>query len=64
MAYPDLPQGPTFWRCPECGNENLFRANGIGHIECGQCHKLWTEQQLLEAHARAHPQAKAAAPAP
>jgi uncharacterized C2H2 Zn-finger protein len=56
MAYPDLPTGPTFWRCPDCGNETLFRASGIAHIECGRCHKVWTEQQLVEAHASAHPE--------
>jgi ribosomal protein S27E len=54
MAYPDLPLSPTFWQCPECGDATLFRASGIAHIECGSCHKVWTEPQLVEAHARAH----------
>jgi uncharacterized protein (DUF983 family) len=53
MAYPDLPPSPTFWRCPKCGNETLFRASGTTHIVCGQCGSVWTEDQLLEAHARA-----------
>jgi len=53
MAYPDLPPGPTFWRCGNCSNESLFRAAGTGHIECGQCHQVWTLEQLKEAHARA-----------
>ena len=57
MAYPDLPPGATFWRCPECGNESLFRASGIGRIECAQCTQMSTEQRLLQAHARAHPEA-------
>jgi transcription initiation factor TFIIIB Brf1 subunit/transcription initiation factor TFIIB len=63
MAYPDLPPSPTFWRCPECGNENLFRASGIAHIECVRCGKVWTEQQLIEAHRRAHPETAQAAAA-
>jgi uncharacterized protein (DUF983 family) len=54
MAYPDLPPGPTFWRCPNCGNETLFRASGTRHIECGRCGQVWTLQQLKDAHARAH----------
>jgi len=56
MAYPDLPPGLTFWRCPNCGNETLFRAAGLGHIECGQCHQVLTVQQLKGVHARAHAQ--------
>jgi ribosomal protein S27E len=56
VAYPDLPPGPTFWRCPKCGNETLFRASGIAHIECARCGNFWTEQQLVEAHAKAHPE--------
>jgi uncharacterized protein (DUF983 family) len=55
MAYPDLPPSPTFWRCPACGNESLFYACGIARITCGKCGKVWTEAQLLEAHAKAHP---------
>jgi len=54
MAYPDLPPGPTFWRCPDCGNETLFRAAGTAHIECVRCHQVWTVQQLKGAHAREH----------
>jgi phage FluMu protein Com len=56
MAYPDLPPGPTFWRCPNCGNETLFRASGVAHIECGRCHQVWTVDQLKDAHAKAHAQ--------
>ncbi len=56
MAYPDLTPGPTFWRCPDCGNETLFRASGVALIECGRCHTVCTEQQLVQAHARAHPE--------
>jgi hypothetical protein len=52
MAYPDLPSSPTFWRCPGCGNEILFRAAGTGHIECGHCHQVWTVQQLKDAHTK------------
>lgn len=63
MAYPDLPAGQTFWRCPECGNEGLFRASGIGQIECARCGKVWSEQQLLEAHARNHPELAGSPPA-
>jgi transcription elongation factor Elf1 len=55
MPYPDLPPQPTFWRCPTCGNEQLFRANGTGAIACGSCGQSWTVQQLLDAHAQAHP---------
>jgi uncharacterized Zn finger protein len=54
VPYPDLPPSPTFWRCPNCGNETRFRASGIGHIECTACGKVWTVQQLKEAHAAAH----------
>jgi len=54
MAYPDLPREATFWRCTSCGNETHFRAAGTGHIECGQCHKEWTLEQLKTAHARAN----------
>jgi ribosomal protein S27E len=56
MAYPDLPPSPTFWRCPACGNEALFQASGMGHIECGSCGNIWSEQQLVGAHAGAHPE--------
>jgi transcription elongation factor Elf1 len=52
MAYPDLPLSPTFWRCARCGNETLFRVNGIARIECGQCGALSTEAELLAAHAQ------------
>ena len=58
MPYPDLPAAPTFWRCPNCGNEYLFRANGTGTIQCGSCGQISSAQQLLDAHARAHPEAK------
>jgi hypothetical protein len=61
MAYPDLPQNPTFWRCPKCGNESLFRASGIGHIECTTCHTISAEPELLAEHARAHPSSETAA---
>ena len=65
MAYPDLPASPTFWRCPKCGSEGLFRANGVEQIECGQCARVATEQQLLAAHAEVHPTPPAASePAP
>jgi len=53
VAYPDLPPSPTFWRCPDCGNAQQFRASGIGHIECSKCGKVWTVQQLKDAHAQA-----------
>jgi uncharacterized C2H2 Zn-finger protein len=53
MPYPDLPPSPTFWRCPSCGNETEFRASGTAHITCTRCGKIWTEQQLVEAHAAA-----------
>jgi uncharacterized Zn ribbon protein len=51
MAYPDLPPSPTFWRCPNCGNDTVFRASGIGHIQCPRCSREWTEAQLQAAHA-------------
>jgi len=53
MAYPDLPSGSTFWRCPSCGNESLFQASGIRHIECGMCGRVWTVEQLKSAHTSA-----------
>ncbi|TME96914.1 MAG: hypothetical protein E6I52_20105 [Chloroflexi bacterium] len=51
MPYPDLPPSPTFWRCLACGNETEFRASGTDHIICTRCGKVWTEHQLVEAHA-------------
>jgi phage FluMu protein Com len=64
MAYPELPPSPTFWRCPKCGNETLFRANGTAHIECVRCSRVSTVDELLSAHASAHPElATEAAPA-
>jgi uncharacterized Zn ribbon protein len=51
MAYPDLPPSPTFWRCPNCGNEASFRAIGSGHIQCPTCTREWTAAQLKAAHA-------------
>jgi Zn ribbon nucleic-acid-binding protein len=56
MAYPDLPASPTFWRCPKCGNETVFRASGTVHVECVRCGQVSTVQELLETHARAHPE--------
>lgn len=53
MAYPDLPPSPTFWRCPNCGNETLFRGNGTAAIKCIGCGQTWTVQQLKDAHASA-----------
>ena len=61
MAYPDLPPSPTFWRCPKCGNETLFYANGIGAITCGKCGLTSSQDELLKTHAQAHPEAQAAA---
>ena len=61
MAYPDLPPSPTFWRCTRCDNEKLFRADGIGRIECGRCGAVATEGELLAAHARAHADSQAGA---
>jgi uncharacterized protein (DUF983 family) len=55
MAYPDLPLSPTFWRCPTCASETLFRANGTAHVECVPCGHVSTVENLLEAHASAHP---------
>jgi transcription elongation factor Elf1 len=55
MAYPDLPPSPTFYKCPHCGNEGLFRASGIGSITCGDCGKVSSQDELLAEHARAHP---------
>jgi ribosomal protein S27E len=49
-----LPPSPTFWRCPSCGNEARFLASGTARIECGQCGKTWSAEQLVEAHARVH----------
>ncbi|MBV9544809.1 MAG: hypothetical protein JOY61_10560 [Chloroflexi bacterium] len=55
MAYPDLPPSPTFWKCPQCGNEVLFRASGIGSITCGECRRVSSQDELVVEHARAHP---------
>jgi hypothetical protein len=55
MPYPDLEPSPTFWRCPGCGNEGEFRASGIGNIACGACGRSSTADQLVDAHAQAHP---------
>jgi uncharacterized protein (DUF983 family) len=54
VAYPDLPPSPTFWRCPNCGNETLFRASGTVHVECGRCGCVSTVDELLSTHASAH----------
>jgi uncharacterized protein (DUF983 family) len=61
MAYPDLPPSPTFWRCPKCGNETAFRASGTARIECVRCGQISTVEELLDAHARAHPELATAA---
>jgi hypothetical protein len=53
MPYPDLPPNPTFWRCPQCGNESRFRASGIGHVECTACGGESTVERLKETHAKA-----------
>jgi hypothetical protein len=50
MAYPDLPRSETFWRCPHCGNDQKFRASGVGNVECTACHKASTVDQLKAAH--------------
>ncbi len=63
MAYPDLPQGLTFWRCRNCGNETLFRAAGTGSIQCCRCGQVWSLAQLTDAHARAHPETSTASTA-
>jgi uncharacterized protein (DUF983 family) len=55
MPYPDLPPNATFWRCPNCGNEQRFRASGTSHVECTQCGQLWTVEQLKAAHSSAQP---------
>jgi hypothetical protein len=60
LAYPDLPPSPTFWRCPHCGQEATFRANGVSAIACGTCKKESTAEQLVEAHKKAHASAKPA----
>jgi uncharacterized protein (DUF983 family) len=62
MAYPDLPASPSFWRCPECGNETLFRASGTARIECGRCRQVWTADQLVEARAHADSPRELASP--
>jgi len=53
VPYPDLPPSPTFWRCAACDNETEFRASGTARIQCIKCGKVWTDQQLVEAHAAA-----------
>jgi len=60
MAYPDLPPSPTFWRCPQCANEVEFRASGTGHVECAQCARVSTVDELVQTHASAHPEPAAA----
>ncbi len=59
MPYPDLEPSPTFWRCPRCANETMFRASGTAAISCGRCQQVATAEELLEAHARSHPTAPA-----
>jgi uncharacterized Zn finger protein (UPF0148 family) len=63
MPYPDLGPSPTFWRCPGCGSEALFRASGTGTIICGACGRAWSAQQLVEAHAQANPPLPSTQPA-
>lgn len=63
MAYPDLPSSPTFWRCPKCANETLFLASGTAHVECVRCERVSTVDDLLSAHATAHPELAAEASA-
>jgi len=60
MAYPDLPPSPTFWRCPNCGNETTFAASGVGNVQCADCDRVSTVEQLKQAHTAAHPAPPAA----
>ncbi len=55
MPYPDLPPSDTFWRCPNCNNEQNFAASGIGHIRCLKCNQESTAEALKQAHTKAAP---------